>query len=80
MQTPPTKTERNVRVIVILPTFNEAQNIPILVPFLLDGGAQIDVLIVLALAACGGGHRRRRWAAAAFEARLGELIGPSAER
>ena len=37
---------RSDRVVVILPTFNEAQNILILVPFLLALGAQIDVLIV----------------------------------
>jgi dolichol-phosphate mannosyltransferase len=37
---------RGDRVIVILPTFNEAQNIPILVPSLLAVGSQIDVLIV----------------------------------
>ena len=34
------------RVVVILPTFDEAQNIPILVPFLLAVGDKVDVLIV----------------------------------
>lgn len=38
--------DRADRVIVILPTFNEAPNIPILVPLLLAVGAQIDVLMV----------------------------------
>jgi dolichol-phosphate mannosyltransferase len=38
--------ERGARVVVILPTFNEAQNLPILVPFLLAVGPHIDVLIV----------------------------------
>jgi dolichol-phosphate mannosyltransferase len=38
--------DREGRVIVILPTFNEAQNIPILVPLLLAVGAEVDVLIV----------------------------------
>jgi dolichol-phosphate mannosyltransferase len=41
-----TLTARSDRVIVILPTFNEAQNIPILVPGLLAVGGQVDVLIV----------------------------------
>jgi dolichol-phosphate mannosyltransferase len=46
MEGNPTAIGRDGRVIVILPTFNEAQNIPILVPFLLAVGDQVDVLIV----------------------------------
>jgi dolichol-phosphate mannosyltransferase len=39
-------TDRGGRVIVILPTFNEAQNIAILVPMLLAVAPNVDVIVV----------------------------------
>lgn len=46
MEGTPTTADRGGRVIVVLPTFNEAENIPILVPLLLALGSRYDVLIV----------------------------------
>lgn len=34
------------RILVVIPTFNEAENLPLLVPRLLDQGQLIDVLVV----------------------------------
>jgi dolichol-phosphate mannosyltransferase len=34
------------RVLVVIPTFNEAENIPLLVPQVLAQGAEVDVLVV----------------------------------